>query len=83
MQVYRVLAERDGKTTKESGESRTELVREEFRYAAETIQEVWDAIGWLRDDPEYTVLALIEEAPTITVLMPNASVDAATPRQSG
>ena len=68
MKVYRVVTERDGAATKEPGKASVELLREEFRYAANTMQEVWDAIEWLRNDTERTVIALIEEAPAITVL---------------
>ena len=70
MKVYRVVTERDVATTKEPGKVSVELLREEFRYAANTMQEVWDAIEWLRNDQERAVLALIEEAPAITVLIP-------------
>ena len=69
MKVYRVVTERDGATTKEPGKVSVDLLREEFRYAADTMQEVWDAIEWMRNDPERAVLALIEEAPAITVLV--------------
>jgi len=68
MKVYRVVTERDGAMTKEPGEVSVDLLREEFRYAADTMQEVWDAIEWMRNDAERTVIALIEEAPAITVL---------------
>lgn len=68
MKVYRVVTERDGETKKEPGKTSTELLREEHRFAAETMQEVWDAIDWLRNDPERVLLAVIEEAPAITVL---------------
>jgi hypothetical protein len=68
MKVYRVITERDGETTKEPGKRETELLREEWRYAADTMQQVWDAIDWLRNDPERTLLAIVEEAPAITVL---------------
>ena len=71
MKIYRVVTERDGETIKEPGKTSTELVRDEYRYAAETIQEVWDAIDWLLNDPERTLLAVIEEAPSIIVLTPN------------
>ena len=73
MKVYRVVTERDGATTKEPGKTSTEIMREEFRYAASTIDEVWEAIARLRNDPERAVIALIEEAPAITIL---ASADA-------
>lgn len=72
MKVYRVVTERDGETKKEPGKTSTELIQETHRYAAETMQEVWDAIDWLRNDPERVLLAVIEEAPAITVLGHNA-----------
>lgn len=68
MKVFRVVTEHDGATTKEPGKISTEIVRSEFRYAANTMQEVWDEIAWLRNDPERTLIALIEEAPAITVV---------------
>ena len=68
MKVFRVIDEQDGATTKEPGKIATEIIRSEHRYAANTIQEVWDAIAWLRNDPERTVIAVIEEAPSIIVL---------------
>lgn len=68
MKVFRVVTEHDGSTIKETGKSSTEIIREEFRFAADTIQQVWDEIEWLRSDPERTILAVHEEAPAITVL---------------
>jgi len=68
MKVYRVVTERDGDTTKEPGRTSTDIVREEFRFAAETMQEVWDAIEWIRNDQERDLIAVIEEATAITVL---------------
>ena len=68
MKVYRVVTERDGATIKEPGRTSVDLVREEFRYAANTIQRVWDAIDWLRNDPERTLIAVVEEYPSIDVL---------------
>jgi len=82
MKVYRVVTERDGATTKEPGKTSTELLREEHRYAAETMQEVWDAIDWLRNDPERVLLAVIEEAPAITVLGHNAEITGSAPLRS-
>ena len=79
MKVFRVVTEHDGATTKEPGKISTEIVRSEFRYAANTMQEVWDEIAWLRNDPERTLIALIEEAPAITVVTPNVDVTGAPP----
>lgn len=72
MKVYRVVTELDGETTKQPGRTSTELLREEHRFAAETMQEVWDAIDWLRNDTERVLLAVIEDAPAITVLAKKA-----------
>lgn len=68
MKVYRVVTERDGVTVKAPGATSTEVIREEHRYAAETLQQVWDAIAWIRDDPERDLIALHEEHPQIDVL---------------
>ena len=68
MKVFRVVIERDGKTIKAPGITETEIKREEFRYAANTIQEVWTQIGFRLEDPECTVIALHEEHPAIHVL---------------
>ena len=70
MKVYRVVTERDGRTTKTPGTVSVEVLREDHRYAAESMQTVWDRIAWLREDPECTLIAIIEEAPAITVLIP-------------
>lgn len=71
MKLFRVCTEYDGKSIKDSGTTRTELLREEILYAAETMTDVWEAIEWMRLDPERTLIALVEEAPAITVLTPN------------
>lgn len=69
MKVYHVIMERDGATTKSPGCVSTEVLREDFRYAADTMQQVWDEVEWLlRNDPERTLVAIIEEAPTIHVI---------------
>lgn len=74
MKVFRVVTERDGETTKAPGKTSTELLREEHRFAAKTMQEVWDATAWLRNDTEVEILAIIEEAPAITVLVASEEV---------
>ncbi len=68
MKIFRVVVERDGVTTKIPGNVTTEIVRSEYRYGAESIAQVWDAIEWIRDDVESTVIALHEEHPAITIL---------------
>jgi len=73
MKVYQVVYEHDGETTTEPGKKSTEIKRVVARYAAETMAEVWDAIEWLREDEEQTIIAIIEEAPAITVLGSNGT----------
>jgi len=70
MKIFRVVTERDGETTVTPGTGirSTEIQRMDHRYAAETITEVWDAIEWMRNDQEQTVIAIIEEHPAITIL---------------
>lgn len=68
MKVYRVVYEQDGETTRVPGKVSTEINRVEVRYAAEHIAAVWDGIDWLRNDEEITIIAILEEAPSITVL---------------
>ena len=68
MKVYRVVTERDGRTTKEPGTTSTEIIREDWRYAADTIDQVWEAIAFWRNEPTFTVIAIIEEHPAITVI---------------
>ena len=68
MKVYRVVYEEDGETTTEPGKRATEIRRVDLRYAAEKINQVWEAIDWLLNDEERTVIAIVEESPAITVL---------------
>lgn len=68
MKVFRVVVEREGNTIKEPGVVSTEVIQDNYRYAAETIEEVWAATKRLRDNPERTVIAVVEEFPAITVL---------------
>ena len=63
-----MVTERDGKTVKAPGVSETVRRREELRYAADGIDQVWTAIEWLRIDPECDLMAVYEEHPAITVL---------------
>lgn len=71
MKLFRVIAERDGKTIKEPGITSTELIQSSYYYCAETLQKVWDATDWLRNDPEVTVLSLSEVVGGVTILSGN------------
>ena len=68
MKVFLVVVENDGETTREPGMVSTEIKRMDIRYSAESIEQVWNAIEWLRNDPERTIMAIVEESPSITVL---------------
>lgn len=68
MKVFRVVTERDERTIKEPGVTETIIRREEYRYAAEKIQQVWEAIQPMLSDEECLVIAVIEEHPAITLL---------------
>ena len=68
MKVYQVVYERDGETVAEPGKRSTEIQRMVIRYAAGHIEEVWEAIEWIRGDVELTLVAILEESPAITVL---------------
>ena len=68
MKLFRVVVERDGKTIKEAGVVETEVKRIEYRYAAANMLEVWQTIAFLRDDPECSVIGIVEDAPHVQVL---------------
>ena len=68
MNVYRVVVERDGATTKEPGKTSTDINRESHYYGAESIEDVWHAIRFWRDDPEATIVGIILEHDHITML---------------
>jgi hypothetical protein len=68
MKVYVVRVERDGRTVKAPGVSETEIKREDFLYAADSINRVWDAIEAIRMDPEAHLIGVWEQHPSIQVL---------------
>lgn len=68
MKVYRIVYEEDGEITGKPGKRATEIRRVELRYAASNIILVLAAIDWLLNDEEKTIIAIIEEAPAITIL---------------
>ena len=70
MKLFRVVTEKDGKIEKKPGETTTEIIRSEYRYAAENMAQVWEAIQWMErdDDLNQTIIAIVEDAPSITVL---------------
>jgi len=69
MKVFRVVTERDGVVKKMPGKVDTEIIQSDYRYAAGSIEQVWEAVtgrGFAYEDEE--IRAIIEEHPAITVL---------------
>ena len=69
MKVFRVVTERDGETTKQTGRTDTEIVQSDYRYAAETMGQVWAEIN--RKDFAFNdeiIMAIVEEHPMIKIL---------------
>lgn len=70
MKVFVVLTQHDGETTKKPGETSTEVIKRERRYAAMEIKEVWAAY-WT--NPEFRgedeeLIAIYEEHGGLTIL---------------
>lgn len=68
LKVYCVEVERPGKTIKAPGISETEMKREQFLFAADSIAEVWAAIDFLRTDEEAELIGVWRQHPAIQVL---------------
>lgn len=66
MKVFCVITERDGDTTKSPGRTETDIHRVDRRFAAETIERVWEEARLLPEDE--TIVAIYEEHPSIVVL---------------
>jgi len=75
VKVFEVMTESDGETTQKPGRRVTEIEHASYYYAAETIQEVWEATKWIRDDAEQTVIAVLERYPSISIIQPAAPQD--------
>jgi len=74
MRVYCVVTERDGATTKEPGRMETEMDRCEYRYVAESIDQVWEAVKGLHERSNERVMAILEEHSAAIVLSTQAEV---------
>lgn len=68
MKIFEVVTGRDGYTVRAPGVSETEVIREKLLFAANSIEEVWDYIKWIRDDPEQELLAIAEAAEAVTII---------------
>ena len=72
MKLFQVTTDRDGNTVKAPGISETEIIYETLYYAADNIEDVWNHISWIRNDPERVLIAIAEAAPQVTVVKPEA-----------
>lgn len=65
MKLITVVFETDGETEKTSTEDgfkqTTEIIKQEYRYCAESIEQVWEKIKPLRDDPVLDLVAIFVE----------------------
>ena len=68
MKIFKVVTERDGETTKSPGRSDTDVIHSEYRYAADTIDQVWAAANALVCDLDETIVLIFEEHPAVTIL---------------
>lgn len=68
MKLWQVTYEADGHTVKAPGVSETEIKRNSLYYAADTAEQVWEAIADLRADPERRFFSLSEALPLVIVL---------------
>jgi hypothetical protein len=68
MKLFRVVFEKDGKTIKELGKTSAEIIRTEIFFVADTMDEVWQGIEFIRNDPEKTLIAVIEDQPAVFII---------------
>lgn len=78
MRLFEVKYQEDGKTVKAPGVSETTINTCSLYYAAESLVEVWDATGHLRDDPEKQFKSIAEVLPLVTVIPVESEPDADT-----
>jgi len=68
MKLYQVSYAEDGATTKSAGKTATDVLRYDLFFAAESIDKVWEATQWIRDDEEKEFVHLGEVCPSVVVL---------------
>lgn len=56
MKLYEVLVEQDGPNTNGS----TPISQMRYYFGAGSVDEVWDHITWLRNDPDRTIVAITQ-----------------------
>lgn len=77
MKLFQVVYEEDGATTREPGRVATEIRRCEMYYVADTLEQVWEEIEWLRRDHEREVVTVTQVLSAVSVLkpLPNPEAD--------
>ena len=68
MKLYQVSYNEDGRTVKGNGIKETEVRRCDLFFAAESIEQVWAATQWIRDDEEKEFVHVGEVCPMVQVL---------------
>ena len=68
MKIFQVIYEQDGATEKTPGKITTTIEQYKLFYAAEHMEEVLDAILWIRDDLELNLIDIQEIIPQCTVI---------------
>ena len=68
MKLYVVQWDEDGPTTRKPGEVSTEIKRMTIYYAASSLEQVWNAIEYIRADPEKTLFSIAQGTEALTVL---------------
>jgi hypothetical protein len=66
--IFQVITERDGDTCTAPGVTSTEILREEFYFAASGIDVVWEATDWLRDNITRRLVSITDLGLPIRVL---------------
>jgi len=68
MKVFLVITEQDGETRKEDGDIITKIEKRHYRYAAETIEQVWQHHNKIHCVMEEEIVTIHEEHSAIIVL---------------
>ncbi len=68
MKVFVVITERDGKINKKPGETTTEITKTSVRFAAQTIEQVWEKFKSMPMLDTEILTAIYEEHPAIVIL---------------
>jgi hypothetical protein len=68
MKLFQVQYEQDGASYKDGHKSVTDIDRVTMSLCAENIQQVWDALEYIRLDEEKTIMSIAEVLPAVQIL---------------